>query len=94
VSVAIDILLGFAVLCVWLGAIGFLRFAAPLDRLHCAAFVNIAAGAAVTAAVWLQDGPSDRALKTLLVLAAVLVCGAATVHAVGRALVLRTNASQ
>ena len=76
-------------LAVWLGCFGFFRFRTALDRLHCAGFVNAAAGFAVTVAVFLQDGATDRSLKTAAVLVILLVGGAALVHATGRAIRLR-----
>lgn len=87
--VATDVLLGLTVLSAWLGCAGLLRLRTALERLHCVAFVNAASGFFVTVAVFVQDGLSDRALKTLLILLIVLLVGAAATHAAARALLLR-----
>lgn len=86
---AIDLLLGIAVLAAWVGAAGFLRLRDPLDRLHCVAFVNATAWVALAVAAFVADGLSDRALTILLVAVIGLVAGAAMSHATGRALLLR-----
>jgi monovalent cation/proton antiporter MnhG/PhaG subunit len=85
----VEVLLGLTVLSAWLGAVGFLRFKTALDRLHCASFVSAAGGFALALAVLAQDGLTDRLLKMLAIWAILLLSGAATSHALGRALVLR-----
>ena len=85
----IDVLLGLLVAVTWLGCLGFARLRTPLDRLHCAAFVNAAAGALLTAGAFAADGPSVRAFKVLLMVAVSLLAGAALSHAAGRALLYR-----
>ena len=91
-AAAINALLVVLVLAAWLGCAGFIRLRAPLDRLHCVAFVNAAAGAALVAAAFAADGASSRSFKTLLLVAAALLSGAALAHATGRALLLRGSA--
>lgn len=93
-GLVIDALLAIAVLAAWLGCAGFARLRAPLDRLHCVAFVNATAGAALTAAAFVADGPSIRAFKILLVAGISLLAGAALSHASGRALLLRGSAPE
>lgn len=93
-TVAVEVLLGLAVFSAWLGCYGFLRFKTALDRLHCATFVAVAAGFAVTLAVLLQDGLTDRLLKMIAIWLILLLSGAATSHALGRALVLRDGAGR
>ena len=88
-SIIIDGLLALAVLTCWLGAAGFARLKSPLDRLHCVTFVNAGAGLAILIAAFAADGVSTRALKILVLNAAVLASGAALAHATGRALLLR-----
>ncbi len=88
-TAAVAILLGLTILSAWLGSFGFLRFESALDRLHCASFVNAAGGLTVTIAAIVQDGMSDRALKTMALFVILLLGGAALTHAAGRALVLR-----
>ena len=93
-SIAIDGLLAITVLSAWLGCVGFARLRAPLDRLHCVAFVNTTAGTALALAAFLSDGLSDRSCKILLIVAASLLTGAAMSQAVGRALLTRESAPE
>lgn len=88
-TIMIDGLLGLMVLSAWIGCLGFARLRTPLDRVHCVAFVNATAGLAFAAAAFVADGPSVRAFKILLVVGILLVSGAATAHAIGRALLQR-----
>ncbi len=90
-SVAIDALLVAAVAACWLGALGLARLRAPLDRLHCAAFVNATALPAIAVAALVADGLSSRAVKLLLVALLALLVGAAGSHASGRAIALRDS---
>jgi len=69
-----------------------LRLATPLDRVHAVTFVNAAAGAAITLAAFLADGPTDRAFKILAIFVINLVAGAAISHMTGRALTARAPA--
>lgn len=85
----IPALLTIAVLCAWLGCLGFARLASPYDRLHCVTFVSVTAGAAVTVAAFWADGASDRTLKVLLFLLLTLANGAAVAHASSRAIMRR-----
>ena len=73
----------------WLGALGFVRLRTALDRLHCATFVNVAAGLSLTLAVLVSDGLTSRSWKAVALLLTTVLVGAATSHAVGRALHLR-----
>ncbi len=88
-ALATGALLALVVLSAWLGCAGFARLRSPLDRMHCVAFVYATAGSALVLAAFIADGLSGRALKILLVVASSLLTGAATSHAIGRALVLR-----
>ena len=85
----IDVLLALLVAVTWLGCIGFARLRTPLDRLHCAAFVNVAAGMVLVALAFAADGPSTRAWKVLAAVLAGVAGGAALSHAAGRALLHR-----
>lgn len=73
----------------WLGAAGFARLREPLDRLHCATFVNAGCGLALLAASLAADGLSNRTGNILLVVAVNLFGGAAASHSIGRALRVR-----
>jgi multisubunit Na+/H+ antiporter MnhG subunit len=87
----IDGLLALAVLGAWLGCWGFLRQPAALDRLHCATFVNVVCGTCLTAAAFVSDGASTRALKILAIAVLTLLIGAAGSHLFGRAVLVRTD---
>ena len=87
----IAVLLGLVVAGAWLGCLGFARLRTPLDRVHCVAFVNASAGAALTIAAFVADGPSTRAWKILMITVVSLCSGAALSHASGRALWFRED---
>ena len=93
-SVIVDILLGIAVLCAWIGAAGFARLTSALDRLHCAAFTTIGCGLPIVLAAFVADGLSTRAFKLLLLFVVALVAGAALNQAVGRAIFTRDEAAE
>ena len=93
-TAAIAVLLAVVVGVVWLGCLGFARLRTPLDRLHCVAFVNAAAGSALCVAGFLADGASTRAWNILLTVLVSLCYGAALSHASGRALWLRADAER
>ncbi len=93
-SVAVDALLALLVAVTWLGCLGFARLRRPLDRLHCAAFVNVAAGGLLVAVAFVADGPSTRACKVLLAVLASVAGGAVLSHAAGRALLYRDRFRQ
>lgn len=88
-SCATDVLLALLVASAWLGAAGFVRLRAPLDRLHCATFVNATCGPALLAAALLADGLTGRVLKILLLVLLNLLTGAALSAASGRAILHR-----
>lgn len=93
-TIAVDILLGIAVLSVWLACFGFARLKSALDRVHCATFVNIVAGLSLTLAAIVQDGATSRSWKTAALLLTAALVGAATSHAVGRAIYFREKAER
>lgn len=86
---AIDALLAAAVAAVWLACLAFPRLRTPLDRLHCASFVAASAGPALFIAAALNDGLTSRTWKVAAILVIALANGAATSHAIGRAIHLR-----
>jgi multisubunit Na+/H+ antiporter MnhG subunit len=87
--VTIDALLLLGGIVVWIGCIGFVRLRSPYDRLHCAAFVAVAAGPLVGLTAFVADGASDRAWKILLLVILLEVNGAALSHATSRAVAWR-----
>lgn len=88
-AAATDAALVLMVASVWLACAGFVRLPSALDRLHTASFVYAAGGVTLLLAGALTDGFSARVLKIAFVLLCSLVGGAASVHAIGRALVSR-----
>lgn len=93
-SVILGILLVLGSAAAWLGAIGMLRLQTALARLHCATFVTVAGGLAMTASVFVSDGASSRAWKSLGFFLMLLIIGSATSHALGRAIVTRREAKK
>lgn len=90
-TLAAEVLLAAAVAAAWLGAAGLFRLAGPLERLHCVPFVNITCGALILIAAAAGGGAPDPIIKTALLLAGLLVGGAATAHATARAIVQRRS---
>lgn len=89
IKLATDLLLALMVVGAWVGCAGFTRLREPLDRVHCTAFINVAAGTPLVLAAFLNDGISIRACKMVLILGSSLLAGAAMSHAIGQALVHR-----
>ncbi|MBE7218340.1 MAG: monovalent cation/H(+) antiporter subunit G [Caulobacteraceae bacterium] len=85
----VDVLLALTVASAWLGAAALLRLRTALDRLHCATLVGVLTGGLLVLAGFAQDGVSTRSLKLTLVWLVVVLGGAATTHAAGRAVLLR-----
>lgn len=83
------VLLGFAVLTVWLSVIAYFRLRTPLQRIHVVTFVNITSVGLIAAAALLNDGFSARSLKCLLIWLVTLPIGALLSHVTGRALYIR-----
>ena len=93
-AVVVDILLGVAVIAAWVGTLGFARLSAPLDRLHCIAFVAVGCGLPITLAAFVQDGASVHAFKLLLMLVVAIVAGASVNQALARTIVTRDEAGE
>ncbi|MBV8972856.1 MAG: monovalent cation/H(+) antiporter subunit G [Sphingomonadaceae bacterium] len=89
---AVAVFLGLAVAAAWLGAAAFVRLEGALAKVHAVAFVNVAAGAALTAASFADDGVSPRTLKVALIWAVTLATSALSSHVTARALHLRGGA--
>lgn len=85
-ALAIDTLLAAAIAASWLGTLALLRLHGAYARLHAAGYVGVVAGTLAVAAVVVADPLSTLALKAVLMLAAMLVGGAVTIHALARAL--------
>ena len=87
----VDLFIALAVAAGWLGCLGYLRLREPLDRLHCVTFSNIASGAALLIAAFLNDGMASRPLKIGLIWITTIIVGALTSHTTGRALLTRAD---
>ncbi len=86
------ILYGVVVAAAWLGAIAFIRLPDALSRIHVVAFINVVAGAGLTAASAVTDGLSGRTLKVALIWLLTLASSALLSHLTARALHLRDGA--
>lgn len=93
-SALVDLLLGLAVVCAWIGAAGFARLVSALDRLHAVTFVTVGSGLSIVLAAFVADGPSTRAFKILVLWFVALVGGAAVNQAVARAIFTRDEAGE
>ncbi len=93
-AVAVDVLLGLALVAAWIGAAGFARLRSSLDRLHCATFTTLGTGLPIVVAAFVADGASQRAFKILLLFAVALVAGASVNQAVARAAFTRDEAGE
>jgi multicomponent Na+:H+ antiporter subunit G len=89
VTIAIDTLLGFAVLIAWITAAAFFRLRSGYDRLHAITFFNLVGGGAITAAVVIHDGLAPRTFQAVLIWLVIVSAGALLSHAIARALRLR-----
>ncbi len=86
------ILYGVVVAAAWLGAVAFMRLPDGLSRIHVVAFINVVAGAALTAASAVTEGLSGRTLKIALIWLVTLATSALLSHLTARALHLRDGA--
>ena len=89
-AIAIDALLGVAVLACWLGVIGMLRMHHATQALHYLALPATIGMAATTIAVFLKSGFGAAGLKTLLIALVLLGVNSVVTHASARA--FRTRA--
>ncbi len=68
-----------------LSSLGVLLGRTPFDRLHFVGPAAVLGGLLITAAVLVQDSLSQSAVKTVLILLAVLMTGPIVSHAIARA---------
>ncbi len=83
--IIVDVLLGLTVLTCWIGVIGMLRMREPTPALHYLALPATIGVVALTAAVFVETGPSSAAFKTLLIAAVLLAINSVVAHATARA---------
>lgn len=88
-SLSLAIVLSLLGLISLLAALGCLRLATPLARLHAVTFLNVVGGATLVVAAFITDGWGTRPLKCLAVWLTLLLAGSLLSHATGRALLLR-----
>jgi multisubunit Na+/H+ antiporter MnhG subunit len=81
--------LGVAVAGAALGCAGLLRLPKVADRLHLLGFVSVVGGFGLLAASLASEGVTPRSCKIAALVLLNLVGGAASTHALGRALLER-----
>ena len=82
-------LLALTALCCWLGVAGMLRMREPLQALHFLSLPASVGVAALAAAVWVEKGAGEDALKTALIAVVLLAFNSVTTHATARAFRMR-----
>ncbi len=82
-------LLALTALCCWAGVIGMLRMREPLQALHYLSLPASVGVVALAAAVWVEKGAGEDALKTALIAVILLAFNSVTTHATGRAFRMR-----
>lgn len=87
-AIAVDVLLGSAVVACWLGVIGMLRMPHPTQALQYLQLPGVAMFA-VTVAMFLDTGPSSAAFKTLLIAIVLMGINSVVTHATARAFRVR-----
>jgi multicomponent Na+:H+ antiporter subunit G len=78
----------------WLAAFGLLRLPNAFARLHCVGFAGAAGGFCFATAVLIDRGGDPLGFKTATTIILLLLTGAVSVHATGRALRLRRQAGE
>lgn len=86
--IAEAILLAIVVLTCWLGVIGMLRMKEPTQALHYLALPGLGA-MVLTAAVFVETGPSSAAWKMLFISFMLLAVNSVVAHATARAFRIR-----
>ncbi len=84
-TVIIDSLLAVIVISTWIGVIGMIRMPKPMQALH---YLSVPASVgilALTAAVFIETGPSPQAWKTLLIALVLFGISSVVTHATARA---------
>jgi multisubunit Na+/H+ antiporter MnhG subunit len=89
--IAAAVLLGVTVCCCWVGALGMWRMREPVQALHYLAVPGSVGGVAMAAAVLLQTGLRQTALKALLIAVVLLSINSVVSHATARAFRLRRS---
>jgi multisubunit Na+/H+ antiporter MnhG subunit len=82
---AVEVLLGIAVLCCWAGVLGMVRMREAMQALHYLAAPAAVGTACVSLAAFVQLGWSGSSLKIALIAVIFTASGAVCTHAVARA---------
>lgn len=82
---AVEILLWFAVAVAWLSCVGLLVMDHVFDKLHYLAPVTTVSMFAIVAAVVIEEGAGQAAMKSLVVAVGLLLINAVVSHATARA---------
>ena len=88
------VLVALGVAASWLAAFGLLRLPDAFARLHCVSFAGAAGGLCFMVAVLADRGGDPLGFKSAATIILLLLTGAVFVHASGRALRLRQQASE
>lgn len=83
-TIALAVLLGFVVLCCWLGVIGMWRMREPTQALHYLSLPSTVGAVALVVAVGLTDGPNQAFWKTLVIAFILLALNSVVTHATAR----------
>ena len=88
-TVAVDVLLGLTVVCVWLGCMGMVRVRRPIQGLHFVGLPGAMGTMLLSAAMFLQEGSTVLSWKTLLIAIVMLGINSVVAHATARAFRVR-----
>ncbi len=88
------VLVALGVAASWLAAFGLLRLPDAFARLHCVSFAGAAGGFCFATAVLIDRSGDPLGFKTLTLIVLLLLTGAVSVHATGRALRLRQQTGE
>jgi multisubunit Na+/H+ antiporter MnhG subunit len=85
-TIVVKLLLAAAVLSAWLATAGLVGSRAPLARLHSASYLTLTTTAFVVLAILVSEPLSQYGLKAVLIFLVLVIPGAVTTHALGRAI--------
>lgn len=92
-TVAVKILLAAAVLSAWLATAGLIGTRDPLARLHSVGYLTVTTTFFVVLAILVSEPLSQYGLKAVLTFLVLVIPGAVTTHALGRAIHARREST-
>jgi multisubunit Na+/H+ antiporter MnhG subunit len=84
-TLAVEVLLWFAVAVAWISCLGMLLMKGVFEKLHYLAPVATVSMFAILAAVVVEEGAGQAAMKTILIAVVLLLINAVVTHATARA---------